>query len=119
MFELKPAFDILFQRPDKLSLVTGEMYGETQRPVPSTTVSGPNVEAIEVEVEGETAMEGVEHLGQYVYEMTKAKIEDLKTSGRQLPTREVQMADAGEVALGEEDDDREENVLIPDGVADD
>ncbi|KAH7380195.1 hypothetical protein BKA66DRAFT_571267 [Pyrenochaeta sp. MPI-SDFR-AT-0127] len=119
VFELKPAFDILFQRPDKLSLVTGEMYGETQRAVPSTTVTGASVKVVEVQVEGETVMEGVEHLGQYVYEMTKAKIEDLKASGRQLPTREVQMADAGEAVLGEEDDDREENVLIPEEVAND
>ncbi|KAF1842034.1 uncharacterized protein K460DRAFT_379999 [Cucurbitaria berberidis CBS 394.84] len=117
VFELKPAFDILFQRPDKLTLVTGEMHGETQRPVPSTTVTGSNVKMVEVNVEGETVMEGVEHLGQYVYEMTLAKIEDLKSKGggAGLPTREVKMIDASEVVAkdADEDEDRPENVLIP------
>ena len=36
-------------------------------------------------LEGETAMEGVEHLGQYVFEMTKIRIEQLKEEGKQLP----------------------------------
>ena len=58
--ELKEAFDhLLGSRPDKLELVTGEMYGRISRLV------GDDVEA--------TAMAGVEHLGQYVYEMTQAK----------------------------------------------
>ena len=94
------------------------MFGETQRPVPSTTVVGANVTKVEVEVEGETVMDGVEHLGQYVHQMTLAKIEHLKRSGTQLPTREVQMADAREVAPAD-DDDRPENVLIPDEVVED
>ncbi|CAO2647974.1 Nn.00g088960.m01.CDS01 [Neocucurbitaria sp. VM-36] len=123
VFELKPAFDILFQRPDKLTLITGEMFGETQRPVPSTSVSGANVTAVEVKVEeGETVMEGVEHLGQYVYEMTMAKIEDLKSRGKGVPDREVKMVDAGAVVLGkdaDEDEDRPENVLIPEGAVGD
>lgn len=116
VFELKPAFDILFQRPDKLALVTGEMFGETQRPVPSTTVQGNSVTAVEVNVEGETVMEGVEHLGKYVYEMTLAKIEDLKSRGvgGGLPTREVKMVDVGDVVVADgEDEDRPENVLVP------
>jgi hypothetical protein len=56
-FELRQAFDILLQRPDKLQLVTGELF-------PSTRLleNGPDVL-------GEAEMANVEHLGQYVYEM--------------------------------------------------
>ncbi|KAL2836517.1 hypothetical protein BJY01DRAFT_55605 [Aspergillus pseudoustus] len=57
--ELKPAFDLLLQRPDKLMLAPGEMF-------PATRTIGDEVQG--------TAMEGVEHLGQYVFEMTQAKI---------------------------------------------
>ncbi|KAJ9606091.1 hypothetical protein H2200_009052 [Cladophialophora chaetospira] len=64
-FEMKPAMDLLLQRPDKLSLITGEM-------LPTTRLLDEEVE------EGSTAeMDGVEHLGQYVYEMTQAKIKVL------------------------------------------
>lgn len=35
-----------------------------------------------------TEMTGVEHLGQYVFEMTKAKIESLKAGGGPLPAVE-------------------------------
>ncbi|KAJ4378064.1 hypothetical protein N0V83_000894 [Neocucurbitaria cava] len=135
VFELKPAFDILLQRPDKLTLVTNELYGETKRLLPSTTVvsSGANVTAVEVKVGGEegaegegdatVTMEGVEHLGQYVYEMTMAKVQDLKSrgsGGHELPTREVKMIDAGEsvIKVDEEEEDRPENVLIPEEAVD-
>lgn len=56
--ELRPAFDILLQRPDKLMLVTGELW--------------PSKRAITEDdgaVAGEVAMENVEHLGQYVKQM--------------------------------------------------
>lgn len=66
--ELQQAFDILLQRPDKLMLVTGELWPsqrilkeEEGKPVP-----------------GETPMENLEHLGQYVYEMTNAKVQQLR-----------------------------------------
>lgn len=62
-FEMKPAMDLLLQRPSKLVLTTGEMF-PTQRP-------------LEDEPESTTEMDGVEHLGQYVYEMTQAKLKDL------------------------------------------
>jgi intron-binding protein aquarius len=58
-YELKPAFDLLNRRPDKLMVVPGEMY-------PATRSLNDDVQA--------TSMEGVEHLGQYVYEMTQAKL---------------------------------------------
>ncbi|KAK4939122.1 hypothetical protein LTR10_020516 [Elasticomyces elasticus] len=58
-FEMKPAMDLLLQRPDKLMITTGEMF--------------PAQRAVEDDVPA-TEMEGVEHLGQYVYEMTQAKV---------------------------------------------
>jgi intron-binding protein aquarius len=58
-FEMKPAMDLLLQRPDKLTITTGEMF--------------PAQRAVDDDVPG-TEMEGVEHLGQYVYEMTQAKV---------------------------------------------
>ncbi len=73
-FELKPAFDVILRRPDKLSLVSGETY-PTQRTVNLETDA--------------TEMEGVEHLGQYVFEMTQAKVAALKAESkdsRQLET---------------------------------
>ncbi|KAF2133417.1 P-loop containing nucleoside triphosphate hydrolase protein [Dothidotthia symphoricarpi CBS 119687] len=91
VFELKPAFDMLFRRPDSLALVTGEMYGDGGRRVG------------EAEVQGEAVMQGVEHLGRYVFEMTRAKVEDLRGAGAGagggavgLPTREVRMVDVGD-----------------------
>lgn len=36
-------------------------------------------------LDGESVMEGVEHLGQYVYEMTNAKVEQMKRE-RGIPT---------------------------------
>ena len=62
-YELKTAFDILLKRPDKLMLVTGEVH-------PTSRELNYAVEA--------TEMAGVEHLGQYVYEMTQAKVNQLK-----------------------------------------
>ncbi|OBT64896.1 hypothetical protein VE03_06453 [Pseudogymnoascus sp. 23342-1-I1] len=68
-FELQQAFEILFRRPDKLMLVTGELW-PSQRTIAD--------EADDVEVPGVTPMEGVEHLGQYVFEMTNAKVQQLR-----------------------------------------
>lgn len=99
VFELKPAFDVLFTRPDDLTLVTGEMYAQTTRPI---SVGG------DASVEGEAVMTGYEHLEEYVRGITAAKIEALKAGGGQLPTREVRMLDGGD-----EDVDREEMVLVP------
>lgn len=67
-FELRQAFDILLQRPDKLQLVTGELW-------PSNRILS---EEEDTTVPGETQMEGLEHLGQYVYEMTNAKVQQLR-----------------------------------------
>lgn len=62
--ELRPAFDILLRRPDSLMLTTGEMWPAVR----------PVAEDDTAQVEGEVAMENVEHLGKYVYEMTKTKM---------------------------------------------
>lgn len=64
VYELRPAFGLLFARPDKLMLVTGEMW-------PSKRVLAEEGEGA---VEGEVGMEGVEHLGQYVFEMTRTRM---------------------------------------------
>ena len=58
-YELRPAMNILVQRPDQLSVVTGEMF-PTTRSVDEDVVV--------------TQVESLEHLGQYVFEMTQAKV---------------------------------------------
>lgn len=78
-YELREAFDVLFKRPDKLTLVTGEMYPTTRE------IKGKGKKA--KQIEGEAVMEGVEHLGQYVFEMTNAKVEQLKLA-RGIPEQE-------------------------------
>jgi len=108
VFELKPAFDMLLQRPDKLALITDEMFGQTQRPIPEQT-NAP--------VEGEAIMQDVEHLGKYVYEMTKAKVEAMRQNGGiLLPSREVNMGGVNGIEKVDDDDDREENVIVPEEV---
>lgn len=61
-FEMKPAMTLLSQRPEKLIITTGEMF--------------PSGRLLDDDVAG-TEMDGVEHLGQYVYEMTQAKVKAL------------------------------------------
>ncbi|KAK7737001.1 hypothetical protein SLS53_006757 [Cytospora paraplurivora] len=67
-YELREAFELLLERPDKLTLVTGELW-PSQRRLP---------EEVNEAVAGEAVMEGVEHLGQYVFEMTTTKIKQLQ-----------------------------------------
>jgi intron-binding protein aquarius len=76
-YELKPAFELLFQRPDQLNLVTGELWPTTRLQHTEDDTAVP----------GETIMTGVEHLGQYVFEMTNAKIQQLKAA-QGLPEQE-------------------------------
>ena len=87
--ELREAFEVLFERPNKLALVTGEMF-PAERGVEDV------VEAVE--------MEGVEHLGSYVFEMTKAKVEALKKGGGMLPPS------AAETKMDEEEDEEGEGL---------
>lgn len=66
-----------------------------------------------------TEMDGVEHLGQYVYEMTQAKIASLKAGTETLPKVE----EADDMVVGDEDDeDNEEDEeevedAVDDGIA--
>lgn len=102
-FELRQAFEILLQRPDKLMLVTGELW-PSKRMVAN--------EGEENLVEGETVMEGVEHLGQYVYEMTNAKVQQLRVE-RGIPEDSKILPIIGEVdedVMAYDDDDTEELV---------
>lgn len=91
-YELKPAFDRLLQRPDKLMLVPGEMF--------------PATRALDADIEG-TPMEGVEHLGQYVFEMTEAKVKamgngEIVVDDDTVPDEDG-LLDEDEVMLGDED----------------
>jgi intron-binding protein aquarius len=98
----------LLAKPDELTLATGEMYGEVSR------VVGADV------TDGEAVMEGVEHLGKYVFEMTKAKVEALKLGGGVLPAVREENGDVA-MAEAEADEDaaeREENVLIKEDEVD-
>ncbi|KAB8338935.1 hypothetical protein FH972_021875 [Carpinus fangiana] len=91
--ELKPSFDMLLQRPDKLELVTGEMFSATDEQ--SKRQVGDEVKEV-------ATMEGVEHLGQYVFEMTQAKIKNLKEGTEVLPPQE---------AIVPRDDDEDDDVV--------
>ncbi len=62
-YELRDAFRLLLERPDQLLLTTGELF-------PTTRLVSDEVDA--------TQMTGVEHLGQYVFEMSQAKVEAVK-----------------------------------------
>ncbi|KAJ5309076.1 hypothetical protein N7508_004455 [Penicillium antarcticum] len=97
-YELKPAFDLLLQRPDKLMLAPGEMF--------------PTTRAADATVEG-TPMEGVEHLGQYVFEMTQAKVKAMGDGDITMdtaPEGEEGLLDEDE-AIGAEDDYADEDFV--------
>lgn len=86
---------------------------------PASRMLGDEIEA--------TEMTGVEHLGKYVYEMTKAKIESLNAGGGQLPVVEETLEmmkvdreeddDDGEGLLDEAVEEEEEQEEDIDGVA--
>jgi len=88
--ELREAFELLLKRPDKLALVTGELW-----PVERILGEDPDKE-----VPGEAVMESVEHIGQYVFEMTNTKIKQLREE-RGL-SGDVPVIKALEQALGDE-----------------
>lgn len=105
-YELKQAFDILLQRPDKLSLVTGELW-PSQRKLS---------EDVAETVPGEAVMEGVEHLGQYVYEMALTKMEQMRAE-KGLPSAEAEVMalDQMEITTIPEQDE-EDNEAAPQGL---
>ena len=100
VYELRPAFEKLLARPANLGLVTGEMF--------------PTARELDDDVES-TEMAGVEHLGKYVFEMTKAAVEQMKAGERKFitpvdPIPEEDEDDQGPVeddVVSEEDDDDE------------
>lgn len=79
-FELRQAFDLLLARPDKLQLITGELF-------PSQRVLA-NEDGLDVP--GQAQMENVEHLGQYVFEMTKSKVDQVRAQ-QGLPEAELEV----------------------------
>jgi len=87
-FELRQAFELLLKRPDKLHLVTGELW-------PSERTLADEVDK---EVPGEAVMESVEHIGQYVYEMTNTRVQQLRTERGLLEDAPVPSA-AGATAI--------------------
>ncbi|KAL0930785.1 DEAD helicases superfamily protein [Colletotrichum truncatum] len=90
-YELRQAFEQLLARPDKLMLVTGELWPAERQ------LAGVD----KAEVPGEVCMEGVEHLGQYVYEMTNTKVKQLQAEGAipgsDMETQEAPMDEVEEV----------------------
>jgi intron-binding protein aquarius len=72
----------------------------------------PATRLLDAEAEA-TEMEGVEHLGQYVYEMTQAKVAALKKNGGVLPpieatVKDVDMEDGNDDGIDEEELEPEE-----------
>lgn len=100
-FELREAFEQLLQRPDKLALVTGELWPSQRKVADDANDAVP----------GEATMEGVEHLGQYVFEMTTTKIQQLQAErGLTADTEMQQVVDAQKKEIEpipEEDEDGE------------
>ncbi|KAL9058335.1 MAG: hypothetical protein Q9162_001790 [Coniocarpon cinnabarinum] len=94
--ELRPAFELLFQREDNLQLVTGEMF-------PTERQADDEAEPSE--------MDSVEHLGQYVFQMTQAKVKALREEGGQLPRIEQQVYAGG-------DEEEEDEAIEADGGVD-
>lgn len=98
-YELREAFQLLFQREDKLLLATGEVH--------------PTQRLLGDEIQG-TEMVGVEHLGQYVFEMTSAKVEALRNGKGVFGDLEEgkgqisEIEDEGDLEELEEEEDEDE-----------
>jgi len=84
--ELLQAFHLLLERPEKLVITTDQVY--------------PSQRQLDDEVEA-TEMAGVDHLGQYVFEMTRAKVEMLKKGDTMLPPPDT-LVDAAEDGMADE-----------------
>lgn len=73
----------------------------------------PTSRALDADVEG-SPMEGVEHLGQYVFEMTQAKVKAMSDGemvvDEAVPSGEDGLLDDDEVMLGADDEDPEDIV---------
>lgn len=100
--ELQEAFRLPLERPEKLVLTTGEVF--------------PTQRSLDDKIEA-TEMSGVEHLGQYVFEMTQAKVNMPKRGETVLPPQQPllkledddEMDDVGgEMEVKEEPEEAEE-----------
>lgn len=100
--ELRGAFDLLLRRPDKLVLASREMW-PSKRLVADETGSPAAGDAVVGEVEGEAVMEGVEHLGKYVYDMTLARL------GQDAARAAVDESGDGVVEEREDEDEEDRN----------
>ncbi|KAK4124003.1 P-loop containing nucleoside triphosphate hydrolase protein [Parathielavia appendiculata] len=116
-YELRDAFELLLQRPDKLALVTGELWPSERLLVTSPSGGDDGKDADTTAVVpaqlGEAVMEGVEHLGQYVFEMTATRVKQLREEkglGGEVPVEAVveRVEEGyGDVEGGEEDGEGE------------
>ncbi|KAI1358603.1 hypothetical protein F5Y08DRAFT_321500 [Xylaria arbuscula] len=112
-YELRSAFDLLLQRPDKLVLSTGEMWPSSRTLAEEQGTTAPN----------EAVMEGVEHLGQFVYEMTVSRVKQLRIEqglpeqevgeAQLQPIREEDEVQYVDATSDEEDEEQEENPPEP------
>jgi intron-binding protein aquarius len=108
--ELRESFELLDRRrPDKLMLVTGELW-------PSTRILAS--EEGRDAMDGEVAMEGVEHLGQYVREMTLTKLKELEQRGG-VPAQDMAVDPEREEEEEEENREEENEEEAADGNAED
>ncbi|KAK4167677.1 P-loop containing nucleoside triphosphate hydrolase protein [Cladorrhinum sp. PSN259] len=113
-YELREAFELLLKRPDKLTLVTGELW-------PSERLLAEEEGKEAGAVAGETVMEGVEHLGQYVFEMTKTRVEELRRQkglpegGAAVVSEPIDEDGEAEVVGEHEDEDDEEGGVRVEG----
>lgn len=104
--ELREAFAPLFERSNKLALVTNEMF-PTERKADA-----------KLKKERVAEMEGVEHLGQYVYQMTQAKVKALKEGGGSLPPPAQPQIRDDEDEEDDEEGGAEEDEDVDDAYAD-
>jgi intron-binding protein aquarius len=120
-YELRQAFDLLLRRPDKLVLVTGELWPTNRPLVPpaqeaaeggeeAAAADGEKMEVSPVDenpsselavMPNEAVMEGVEHLGQYVFEMTNQRLAQLREERR--IDAEVVVVKGDEGVVGDEE----------------
>ncbi|KAF2724559.1 P-loop containing nucleoside triphosphate hydrolase protein [Polychaeton citri CBS 116435] len=105
--EVREAFGQFFSsgRSDQLEVVLGETLGNVQRGVSD-------------DVEGAVKLEGVEHIGQYVFEMTKAKMEAVQRGGDLLPPAAGRVEEAARGEDEDAEDDGEEANEISGDVMD-
>ena len=85
-YEMRPAMEVLLARPTRLVLTTGEVF--------------PTERFVDAEVDTVADMHGIEHLGQYVYEMTQAKI---KAMGGEVMSAPLENGNAEVHGVDEED----------------